>query len=184
MKKTMVINLIGGPGVGKSTVAALVFAKLKVAGKDAELITEFAKDCVWEERKETFKDQIYIFAKQEHRLHRLNGKVDFVVTDSPLILNTYYGADNPELVALTLSEFKKYWNVNFILKRNKPYNPNGRNQTEEEAKEIDEILNNNLSKYCIDNHVIFGDTNEEMAEIIYDAIIEELIEAENRGEID
>ena len=28
MKKTMVINLIGGPGVGKSTVATLIFAKL------------------------------------------------------------------------------------------------------------------------------------------------------------
>ena len=36
--KTVVINLIGGPGCGKSTVAADVFCKLKKLNKNVKLI--------------------------------------------------------------------------------------------------------------------------------------------------
>lgn len=43
----IVVNLYGGPGVGKSTGAAYVFARLKEAGVVAELVTEFAKDLTW-----------------------------------------------------------------------------------------------------------------------------------------
>ena len=39
-------NLFGAPGAGKSTGAAYVFSKLKMAGINAELVTEFAKDKV------------------------------------------------------------------------------------------------------------------------------------------
>ena len=42
--KTIVINLFGAPGAGKSTGAAYIFALLKMAGIEAELVTEFAKD--------------------------------------------------------------------------------------------------------------------------------------------
>lgn len=41
---TLVVNLFGGPGSGKSTGAAYVFARLKMLGYNAELVTEFAKD--------------------------------------------------------------------------------------------------------------------------------------------
>lgn len=41
-----VVNLFAQPGAGKSTGAAYIFAKLKMAGVNAELITEFAKDKV------------------------------------------------------------------------------------------------------------------------------------------
>lgn len=33
-KQTKIINLFGGPGSGKSTGAAYIFAKLKLAGVD------------------------------------------------------------------------------------------------------------------------------------------------------
>ena len=44
----LVVNLFGVPGAGKSTGAAYIFSKLKLVGINAELITEFAKDKVWE----------------------------------------------------------------------------------------------------------------------------------------
>ena len=47
--KTVVINLFGGPGCGKSTIAAELFAILKKQGYEVELVTEYAKDKVWEE---------------------------------------------------------------------------------------------------------------------------------------
>lgn len=47
----LIINLFGAPGAGKSTGAAYVFSQLKAAGVNAELVTEFAKDKVWEGTK-------------------------------------------------------------------------------------------------------------------------------------
>ena len=45
-KSFLLISLYSGPGSGKSTGAAWIFAKLKLAGVNAELVTEFAKDKV------------------------------------------------------------------------------------------------------------------------------------------
>ena len=49
--------VFGGPGCGKSTLMARIFAELKTRGYDCEMVTEFAKDLVWEKRDETFKDE-------------------------------------------------------------------------------------------------------------------------------
>ena len=61
----IVVNLFGAPGAGKSTGAAYIFAKLKMAGINAELVTEFAKDKVWEEYAEVFKNQAYT-SRRDH----------------------------------------------------------------------------------------------------------------------
>ena len=82
-----VVNLIGGPGTGKSVTAASLFAKLKKQGINCEYVTEFAKDLVWSERFPEMKDQIYIFGKSYHKLWKLDGKVDVAILDSPLILS-------------------------------------------------------------------------------------------------
>ena len=83
MKNTLVVNLFGGPGCGKSTLMAGIFHQLKIQGYDCEMVTEFAKDIVWEERTELLKEQIYVFTNQNYRLFRVNGKVDIIITDSP-----------------------------------------------------------------------------------------------------
>ena len=57
----LVVNLYGAPGAGKSTGAAYIFSKLKMAGVKAELVTEFAKDMVWEENNEALHNQMYMF---------------------------------------------------------------------------------------------------------------------------
>ena len=118
-----VINLYGGPGCGKSTTAAAVFVYMKLKGMNVELVTEYAKDLVWENRLEDMLDQQeYIFAKQNHRLHVLREKVDYVVTDSPLLLSTIY----PDAVTWpAYYEFcdfvratdRTYDNINIFLQR-------------------------------------------------------------------
>lgn len=155
MKDTIVVNLIAAPSAGKSTLMADIFSKLKWQNIDCEMVTEFAKELVWEDRKETFKDEIYIFAKQSHRLFRVNGKVDVIITDRPLILtmlyNNKYGKKSKSLDNLVLEEFNSYDNLNYFIQRNKPYHQNGRNQTEEEsnqiAKELKVILDENKILY-------------------------------------
>ena len=88
--KTIVINLIGSPGTGKSTLASELFSKMKWQGYDVELVSEYAKELVWEERTETFKNELYLFAKQHHRMFRLNNKVKYIITDRPLILSLFF----------------------------------------------------------------------------------------------
>ena len=49
-KNTIVVNLFGGPGSGKSTFMANLFYHLKCRGVEVVMAPEFAKDSVWEER--------------------------------------------------------------------------------------------------------------------------------------
>ena len=52
MNKTLVINLIGGPGSGKSTTASGIFYTLKKMGINCEISCENAVDVIIEMVKE------------------------------------------------------------------------------------------------------------------------------------
>lgn len=140
----IVINLFGGPGVGKSTVAAGLFYRLKQAGFNAELVTEYAKDLTWESREEALQNQPSVLGEQHARLWRLRDKVDVVVTDSPLLLTVFYNQGRwTTLPALAEELHHSYESINFLLERDPdiPYDPRGRNQgTLSMAEEIDRGL--------------------------------------------
>ena len=169
--ETLHVNLWAGPGTGKSTIAAEIFGKLKWAKIDCELINEYAKELVWEESQNKLGNQIYVFGKQLHKHYIINGKVKVAITDSPLPLGCIYDEGKTKhLKDLVLSEFNKMNNMNIYLIRTKEYNPNGRNQTYEEAlvkdKEIEEFMNDNN----IDYTVAFA--KEDTAEILSKRIID------------
>ena len=146
----IVVNLFAGPGVGKSTTAARVFAELKLKGVNCEMALEFAKDKVWEESFRTIEDQIYIFGKQFHRIWRLKDKVDVIITDSPLPISIVYDKENSELFhKLIMEQFNKFANINYLLERGGEYQTEGRLQTEEEAKEVDNTVKKVLDKQGI-----------------------------------
>ena len=169
MKNTLHINLFGGPGTGKSTIAAELFSKLKWNKMDSELISEYAKQIVWEESFSKLSNQIYLFAKQHKRHIILNGKVDYVVTDSPLIMGTVYDKnDTKHLQELIFSEFNKFENLNIFLIRDKEYNPNGRTQTYDEAIQKD----NEIFKLLNENNVNYYSfvANETAVNLIFDLI--------------
>ena len=144
-KETVVVNLFAGAGCGKSTTAGGIFTLLKMHGVDAELPYEFAKDMVWDGMDDgTFVDQVFITGNQHRRLRRLDGKVDVIVCDSPLLLALIYEQEQEKEAFTTfmLSKFNAFNNENFILQRNSAlrYECNGRNQNEQEAKELDDKL--------------------------------------------
>lgn len=156
----IVINLFAGPGAGKSTLAARIFSEMKDRGKKIELVTEYAKDLTWENREDLLQDQLYILAKQNRRLARLTGKVDWVVTDSPILLGYQYtppdyfiGTFKPFLLDL----WNNYHNFNFLVTRVKPYQEFGRTQTEVEARQIDRDIEQMLITMGIPHDPVVGD---------------------------
>lgn len=150
MKKTKVINIIGAPSAGKSTMAAKLFYELKVKGYTVELITEYAKDLVYEERHATFDDELYVFAKQNHRIHRCIGKVDFVITDAPIVQKLYYQPKEFDFRQTVMNVFNQYDNINFFLKRKGyDYETAGRLNTEEESERIHREMMQLLDKFGV-----------------------------------
>ena len=145
--KTKVINFYGGPGSGKSTKAAGLYYKMNMAGFSVELNNEFAKECVWEDNVPMLKDQLFMLAHQHRKILRLVGKVDYVITDSPVMLSGIYrelynGPLYSDLIDKLAREcYDKYDNINFMLDRpKKVFNQNGRAQNEQGSIDIDNAI--------------------------------------------
>lgn len=164
----IVVNFIGGPGAGKSSLAAGVFSELKWRGINCELALEFAKDKVWEGSLRVLEDQVYILGKQYHRLFRLKGQVDVALTDSPLFLSLLYGQHMGDAFAtLALELFHQYSNLVYLVQRVKPYNPAGRVQSEEKARALDSRIEDLLKRHDIPYTVVPGKP-ESQAQIVED----------------
>lgn len=166
-----VINLLGGSGCGKSTIASGLFYKMKLAGFKVELVNEYAKEVYWDQRKTP--GQVYITAKQNLKLERLQGKVEWVITDSPLILGLVYMPDTyfKTFPSFLMELFNSYDNVNILLTRNpeKKFDPEGRWQKSvEEAEKYGRKLEHIMELYGIKHDVLMA--NEETAEVIFQKI--------------
>ena len=154
-----VINLWAGPGAGKSTTAAGLFYKMKFAGKKVELVTEFAKELVYENTP-TLTNNFFLIAEQDKRLRRLIGQVDYVITDCPLPLNILYSKppfDGDWYKKMAWHVFNTYDNFNAVVQRVKPYAKYGRYQEEDEAKEIDRRVRELLDQNHIPHVAVPGD---------------------------
>jgi len=143
-----VVNFFGGPSAGKSTTAAGLFFLMKSRGLKVELVTEYAKDLTYDGADARMRNQLYILAKQDQRLRRLEGHVDFAVTDSPLLLSLAY-ATGPFARAwfaeTVLGVVGTYKNFNVEVLRTKPYQTYGRSQTERQARSLDRTISNILT---------------------------------------
>ena len=178
-KLPIIVNLCGAPGAGKSTGAAYIFSQLKMKGINAELITEFAKDKTWENNSVALNNQLYVLSKQYYRINRCKNQVDVIVTDSPIILSLFYGQWTPyrdELNKLILKLWELDNNILYFVKRVKPYNPAGRNQTEEESNHLAFKLLELTAFYGLDLETINGEKSD------YDKVIEEICQKLEVGE--
>ncbi len=161
-KKTLCLNFYSGPGAGKSTIAAAVFAELKKHHVNCELINEFAKRKIWEGNMECLNNQLYITAKQQYLMWTVSKHVDLIVTDSPLLLGCVYG-DDPLLDQIIFREYMKYTNIDIFLNRNPEakYQSNGRMQNLDEAmmkdvqiKNILGMANPNFTDITVNDHTV------------------------------
>lgn len=172
-KEPIVINGYGGPGAGKSTACLEITAALKKEGYNAEYVQEYAKELVYEKDMEMLdgspEHQYEILKEQTRRMDRLYDQVDFIVTDSPIMLNTIYNKQLTAEYESLVNELQgEYINYSFFMERDASnFEEEGRihNLTEsiEKDNEIKDMLQKNEIKYKTYNH-------ENVNEIVNDAI--------------
>ena len=125
------VNVFGGPGSGKSTMAYAVAAELKARGYTAECVGEVVKDCIYDAARGdqeaarlldgSVESQEELYRRQSARERRLDGLVQFVVADSPAIMGLAYLAPDADedraarLAALAQDEFEAQESVNVIV---------------------------------------------------------------------
>lgn len=147
---SIIVNMFAGPGAGKSTTALGVTSILKHNGIDAEYVDEEAKRDAWEGTLDlTGAHQLTFTAAQVRAIDRLRGKVDFIVTDCPLLLQIpYLRQYMPEIgeamaTALNILHHRDM-SINMFINRNKPFNQKGRNmdllQSQKKDHEILRVL--------------------------------------------
>ena len=144
------ICFYGGPGCGKSTLAAKVFSALKQEHYDVELVSEYIKTWAHQKRKPTSWDQLYVFGKQVHSEDIILQNVKYIVTDSPILLNTAYSTfynfpSAQHLTNLAIDFERDFPSINFFVKRTVPYVEAGRYQDYSKAVEFDNWLQEYLS---------------------------------------
>lgn len=180
IRRTLVVNLYGGPGTGKSLMMAHLFAALKREGILSEMSLEFAKEVIWQQATpKILNNQIYLFGVQHERIHRLLGQVDVVVTDAPLLANIVYDPDNnTDFHKLVLCEYHKMDNLNFLLRRVKKFEGSqGRVHDEHDVDELDVKTKSILNTYKIPYRTITAE--EEWVEKVITLIKLKLEKVEN-----
>ena len=176
--KRLLINFVGAPSCGKSMMAALTFVKLKTHHNSSELIQEYAKQLVWENRLEELANQWYVTKKQYDMIKAVYGKVDYVVTDSPLLIGLHYNRYHTDNVCnvektegMIVSKMEEFNNIYIFLKRNRknPYETIGRIHNEEQSIEIEKNLKGLLDEFDLKYLEIESDVNniDKIMEYIY-----------------
>lgn len=169
----VVINGYGGPGAGKSTACMNICAALKIAGYNAEYVQEYAKDLVYEQNFEMLdgspQHQFEILKEQTRRLDRLYYKVEFIVTDSPVLLNTVYNnALTPEYAEAIGELYKQYTNFSFFMGRDvSHFQEEGRIHNLEQSIQKD----NEIRELLAQNDIYYGEYRHDTVDkIIQNAI--------------
>lgn len=170
--ETKLLNFIGGPGNGKSTLAYDVFRLLRQKGKLAEFIPEPTKDMIWEGSVTSLNDQLYIFGESWHRYWRLQNKVEFIVSDAPLVHSLLYG-ENDDLafsmiVVDRIAKTKPYYN--FLVVRNDAieYEDAGRVHTKAESNNLTNKLVDIMRELEFDYRIAYPSEAQYIVEFVLD----------------
>jgi nicotinamide riboside kinase len=153
---TKIINLMGGPGTGKSSIAAGLLYELKKRHISCDAPYEFPKLLAWDDNQSAIKDQLYVIANQHRGIVKSFGKVDYIIMDSPILLSLIYksyydGLEYPSNLytesfdKMILDIHSQYDNLNILLKRGVGvYNEKERYQKLESSIELDYMIQQTL----------------------------------------
>lgn len=174
-----IINLFGGPGAGKTTLAAALFHSLKVLHLNAEIISEFPKDMIVEQNAQSLDNQFYITANQGYRVWCAAKIYDFVIVDSPILLGAIYNKNKniaKEFNAFLLKYHHEFDNTNIFLERKKNliHRMSGR------IHDIDEAINKDkeIKLFLDENNISYHSFNRLEPNIVQ-KIIKDILKIQN-----
>ena len=156
MKNLRRINLFAEAGGGKTITSANVRAQLGFKGYDVELVEEVIKDWTYVGRSPASCDSFYLQGCQIQKEDiRLRAGVDFIVSDSPLMLQYFYAMYHKAPLQVPMlqacQDFEDiYPSLNiFIDREDKFYDETGRYEKLPEAKSIDMLIKEVLTRYGV-----------------------------------
>lgn len=171
MKNTLVVNLFAGPGAGKTTCAWEIASELKKRGVVTEYVAEYAKELVWDENYAALANQEHVFEQQAHRINRLIGKVDVIVTDSPILLSEIYGKNNSDDFRQRIwNEHNSHTNFNLFINRGKSFEKEGRLHNLGESIQLDNKIKTLLNEHSI----YYGQYYHKTVPVVIDNIVKTL----------
>lgn len=144
----LMINLFGGPCIGKTTMAANLFLKLKALGIEAANPEEHAKLAILRGQPHLLDEQLIILGQTWETLHTLSDKVDAVVVDSPLLLCSVYaqGREASHFHQTVIDFHQRLPRINLLLTRNTSlaYSQSGRREDSNGAVLMDGLIRDAL----------------------------------------
>lgn len=140
----LVINIFGGPGSGKTTLAARLFYALKTAGVEASQPEEHAKLAIWANQPWLLDEQVVLLGRTWETIHALSDKVDVIIVDSPILLCSVYARDREPAAfhSYVAHLHRRTDRLNLLLERDTRmgYSTNGRRETAHEALVVDQRI--------------------------------------------
>lgn len=140
---TKVINFFGAPGCGKTTTALGLSYFAKRDGFSVEYVAEVARELAYlGNLRET--RQYEIMVAQYNRVACLIDKVDFIITDSPVLLSYVYTND-VNIHRMAVDRHNQFNNINFNISRShRYYNDAVRIHSEQQSEFIGEKIDDCL----------------------------------------
>jgi len=171
---SQVVNLFGGPGIGKSSIAAGIIHQLKRNHVSCDAPYEFPKVLAWDNNESAIRDQFYVIANQHRGIAKAYNKVNHIIVDSPILLSliykNYYVTDPAEYPSclygkefddLLLSIHNSYDSLNILLTRadETSFNEKERYQDFNQSLDIDSRIKAMLDTHHIPYIEVAVDTN-------------------------
>lgn len=161
----MRINLFGGPGVGKTTLASSVFALLRRQGVPCEMVPEWIKQWAYEGRVQQGFDPFYAFARQLHSEEESLRHVGVTISDSPVYLQCMYADKNAPSIAddmwsIAHTYEQTYPSRNYYVTRDGDYEQSGRWESHADAVDMDLHIRSKLLLYKIPHKVVCRNDTE------------------------
>lgn len=144
VQSALVVNLFGGPGAGKTTFAARLFAELKMRSVEAACPEEHAKIALWQGREYLLDNQMILLGRGWDTVVSLSDKVEVIILDSPILFMSHYaGPSEPQCFHDTVADYHRRTDrLNLVVQRDTtlPYSTSGRRETAEQASLVDAQL--------------------------------------------
>lgn len=174
--KTKVLEFYGGPGIGKSTLAAKMYVYLKERRCDAELVREFVREFAWHQYLELDQcDQLFAIAQQMKRELALFGNVKYLVTDGPVLMNYIYALVYPTSLPVrhaAKAQVKAFYkeakakgvqHIPIIINRVFAYDKTNREPSLKKSKVVDGMIASQISALHYAAPIILADAANEDA---------------------